>query len=118
MSIRQRACGAPRGDGCGKPIGANPYVVRHDHQLNQSVVYHLECERKLPPIELWTTVDDQVVAAKIAREVVDKAWEEFVQQAWTKHANSIKAKHKKLLAKYPKVKDEDIKEQAKHGLRR
>lgn len=118
MSVREKRCGLPRADGCGKKIGKKPYAVRHDANLNQSIVYHLECAQKLPTMEFWTTLPDAVIAMKIAEDLITEAIADLVEKAWNKASVAIKSKHKDLLNKYPNVKDNDIKKMAKHRLRR
>jgi len=110
MEISKRICGEPKGDGCGKPIGATPYAVRFDDKLG-NVIYHIECEAKLPPTR-------SAVVAAIASEITEKTFEEFVESAFNKHGNAIKAKHKKLLQMYSDITDEEIKEVAKRAFRR
>lgn len=118
MSVRERLCGMPRGDGCGRPIGDAAYVVRYDEDLQENIIYHVECEAKLPPLELWTTVPKSLAISIVASDLSDKVWEEFIESAFAKHGVSIKAKHKKLLEKHPDISDEEIKEAAKRALRR
>jgi len=115
--INERICGEPRGDGCGKPIGNRPYAVRYDPELKKNIIYHVECESKLPPIHEWTAISKKVASLVVAEQLISKVFEEIVNEAFNKHGNEVKQKNANLIKKYG-ITDNDIKEAMKVLLRR